>query len=201
MNPIVRDLILKAERLSAVDVFQHEYRRQVLSRQIENAFKKFEAILVPTTPTFPTIQMLNDEPVLANSRLGTFTNFVNFMDWSALAIPAGLREDGLPFGITLIAGPWEEQRMFKLGHQLLSDAPRLLGTTSVKHQEDLPVLPFPSNSMPLAVVGAHLSGFPLNKDDVTGRESHKYYEDSAVLSAVRSANRVICSETWSQTSS
>ncbi|KAJ5378119.1 Urea carboxylase [Penicillium cataractarum] len=164
MNPVVRDIILKAEKFSAVDVFQNEYYRQKLSRYIESVFRKFEAILVPTTPTFPTIQMLEDEPVLANSRLGTYTNFVNFMDWSAVAIPAGFRDDGLPFGITLIAGAWEESRLFKLGCKWLSAGPRLLGATGLEFQESLFAIPSTTDSMKLAVVGAHLSGFPLNED-------------------------------------
>lgn len=167
MDPVVRAIILKAEQFSAVDVFQQKYHRQELSRQIEHAFGAFDAILVPTTPTFPTIEMLKEAPVLANSRLGTYTNFVNFMDWSAVAIPADFRDDGLPFGITLIGGPWEEPRLLELGRQWLSAAPRLLGATGFAYRETLPTLPFTSDSMQLAVVGAHLSGFPLNKDLVS----------------------------------
>ncbi|GAA93298.1 allophanate hydrolase [Aspergillus luchuensis IFO 4308] len=97
MDPVVRAIILKAEQFSAVDVFQQEYYRQELSRQIEHAFGTFDAVLVPTTPTFPTVETLKEAPILANSRLGTYTNFVNFMGWSAVAIPADFREDGLPF--------------------------------------------------------------------------------------------------------
>lgn len=169
MDPVVRGIILKAEQFSAVDVFRNEYRRQELSRQIEQSFGQFDAILVPTTPAFPTMKELEDEPVLANSRLGMYTNFVNFMDWSALAIPVGFRDDGLPFGITLIAGRWEEPRLLDLGRRWLSDAPRLLGATAVEYQETLPALPVAvaSDSMQLAVAGAHLSGFHLNKDLVS----------------------------------
>ncbi|GLA52793.1 hypothetical protein AnigIFM63604_009672 [Aspergillus niger] len=167
MDPVVRAIILKAEQFSAVDVFQQEYYRQELSRQIEHAFGTFDAVLVPTTPTFPTVEMLKEAPILANSRLGTYTNFVNFMGWSAVAIPADFREDGLPFGVTLIAGPWEEPRLFELARQWLSVAPRLLGATGLEYRETLPTSPFTSDSMQLAVVGAHLSGFPLNKDLVS----------------------------------
>lgn len=104
MDPVVRSIIMKAEKYSAADLFACEYHRQDLCREIEQIFGHYDALLVPTTPTFPSVQDLKDEPVVANSQLGTYTNFVNFLDWCALAIPAGWREDGLPFGITLIGG-------------------------------------------------------------------------------------------------
>lgn len=171
MDPVVRSIILKAEKFSAADFFACEYHRRDLSSEIETIFGKYDALLVPTAPTFPSMQDLKDEPVVANSQLGTYTNFVNFLDWSALAIPAGWRGDGLPFGITLIGGAWEETRLLELAQRWMSDAPRLLGATGVEYQElfsgqnsGLTVTP---NFMQLAVVGAHLSGFPLNKDLVS----------------------------------
>ncbi|PYH97865.1 urea carboxylase [Aspergillus ellipticus CBS 707.79] len=164
MDPVVRSIILKAENFTAVNLFKQEYHRQELSREIDQAFGKFDAILVPTTLSFPTMQDLAKEPVIENSRLGTYTNFVNFMDWSALAIPASWRADGLPFSITLIAGPWEEPRLLELSRIWLSDGPRRLGATEVQYQEQKPSPNLSRDSMYLAVVGAHLSGFPLNKD-------------------------------------
>ncbi|KAJ6030275.1 uncharacterized protein N7446_000663 [Penicillium canescens] len=167
MDPVVRSIIMKAEQFSAADLFACEYKRQDLSHEIEQIFGQYDALLVPTAPTFPTMQDLIDEPVAANSQLGRYTNFVNFLDWSALAIPAGWREDGLPFGITLIGGTWEEPRLLKLARRWMSDGPRLLGATGVEYQELCFELPVPVNSMQLAVVGAHLSGFPLNTDLVS----------------------------------
>ncbi|KAL4970889.1 urea carboxylase [Aspergillus stella-maris] len=166
MDLVVRTIIMKAKNFSAVDLFKQEYRRQELSRTIASIFSRFDAILVPTSPAFPTISDLVKEPILENSRLGTYTNFVNFMDWSAIAIPAGFRADGLPFGITLIAGTWEEPRLFNLSRRWLSDSPRRLGATNVEYHDPMFSVPSARDSMKLAVVGAHLSGFPLNKDFV-----------------------------------
>ncbi|KAJ5266602.1 Urea carboxylase [Penicillium angulare] len=167
MDPVVRSIVMKAEKFSAIDLFTSEYRRKDLSREIEGIFGQYDALLVPTAPTFPLMQDLKDEPVKANSQLGTYTNFVNFMDWSALAIPAGWREDGLPFGITLIGEAWEEPRLLALARRWMADAPRLLGATGMKHQEVCFESTATFGSMQLAVVGAHLSGFPLNKDLVS----------------------------------
>ncbi|KAL4955321.1 allophanate hydrolase subunit 2-domain-containing protein [Aspergillus filifer] len=134
---------MKAKNFSAVDLFKHEYRRQELSRTIMSVFSRFDAILVPTTPTFPTISDLVKEPILENSRLGTYTNFVNFMDWSAIARSGGLQR-----------GCW----------RWLSDSPRRLGATNVEYHDPMVSVPAADDSIKLAVVGAHLSGFPLNKD-------------------------------------
>ncbi|RDW81168.1 putative Allophanate hydrolase [Aspergillus mulundensis] len=169
MDPTVRKIIMMAKNFSAADLFKQQYRRQELIRKITSIFSRFDALLVPTSPTFPTIADLAEEPIKENSRLGTYTNFVNFMDWSAIAIPAGWRTDNLPFGITLIAGTWEEPRLLELSRRWLSEAPRRLGATDVEyHEPATPRCPLAaSDSMKLAVVGAHLSGFPLNKDLVT----------------------------------
>ncbi|KAF2012988.1 urea amidolyase [Aaosphaeria arxii CBS 175.79] len=164
MDPVVRGIIMKAEQFTAADVFDNEYRRQDLAREIEQIFGKYDALLVPTAPTFPTMQDLKDEPVLTNSQLGMYTNFVNFLDWSALAIPAGWRKDGLPFGITLIGGAWEEPRLMELARRWMSDSPRTLGATGRTYQEPPRSLPDEVSSIPVAVVGAHLTGFPLNND-------------------------------------
>ncbi|THC99590.1 hypothetical protein EYZ11_000959 [Aspergillus tanneri] len=165
MDPVVRKIILQADNFTASDGFKYEYRRQALRREIEKAFGRYDALLVPTSPTFPTIQEVAKDPIVENSRLGVYTNFVNFMDWTALAIPAGWRDDGLPFGITMIAGPWEEPRLLELGHRWLSGTTRRLGATDIQHQEsEHRSLSGVRDTMPLAVVGAHLSGFPLNGD-------------------------------------
>lgn len=169
MDPTVRGIIETAKKFDAADVFTSEYRRQELTRRIEKAFSDFDLIVVPTTPTFPTIDDVAKQPVLENSILGTYTNFVNFLDWSALAVPAGFRDDGLPFGLTLISTAWQEPKLLALGRQLFVAVDRSLGATGVLHSktETSEVLKGPvayDVSIELAVVGAHLSGFPLNKD-------------------------------------
>ncbi|CRK29111.1 hypothetical protein BN1723_018375, partial [Verticillium longisporum] len=132
MDPTVRTIVLKARGFNAADLFAAEYRRQDLTRDIERAFGEFDAILVPTAPTFPTIEDLEREPIQENAILGTYTNFVNFLDWSALSVPAGFRADGLPFGITLISTMWQEPKLMALAREWLSTAPRPLGATKAE---------------------------------------------------------------------
>ncbi|KAH8898621.1 allophanate hydrolase [Thozetella sp. PMI_491] len=171
MDPVVHGIILKGREFSAADAFASEYRRRELSRQIEEAFSQYDAILVPTTPTFPTIEDVGREPIARNSTLGTYTNFVNFMEWAALSVPAGFRSDDLPFGITFIAGQWKEPLLLHLGRQWVAGESRPLGATGRKHVEPAPaplnLAPALQTTVSLVVVGAHLSGFPLNKDLVS----------------------------------
>ncbi|CZR59444.1 related to DUR1,2-urea amidolyase [Phialocephala subalpina] len=162
MDPVVYAIIHKAQNFSSVDVFEGEYLRRDLMRRIETQFASFDAILTPTTPTFPTLQDLVNEPVMENSRLGTYTNFVNFMDWSALFFPAGFRADGLPFGLTLISAQWEEQKLLHLSRQVLSLGPRRMGYTEVVRREIATQENSATPQTLLAVVGAHCKGLPLN---------------------------------------
>ncbi|KPM40297.1 Urea amidolyase [Neonectria ditissima] len=168
MDPVVRRIVIRAQTLSAADVFKGEYVRQDLTRQIQLAFSDFDGILTPTTPTFPTMEQLLEKPVEENSLLGTYTNFVNFLDWSALSIPAGFRPDGLPFSITLISNNWQEPQLLRWAQQWFAGEVRTLGATGVEHRET-PMVESPARSgyVPVAVVGAHLVGFPLNKDLVS----------------------------------
>ncbi|KAJ3950374.1 uncharacterized protein N0V96_001518 [Colletotrichum fioriniae] len=167
MDPTVREIILKAKDFNAADLFASEYLRQELTREIEDQFGNFDAILVPTSPTFPTIEDLAREPIKENAYLGTYTNFVNFMDWTALAIPAGFRSDGLPFGITLISSTWDEPKLLSLAREWLCTASRPLGATKIERLEtrklDAVAAGEPKTTR-LVVVGAHLTGSPLNKD-------------------------------------
>lgn len=166
MDPVVRGIIQSADKYTAADTFAGEYFRQDLTRQIETTFSKFDALLVPTTPTFPTLAQLVEKPVEENSNLGTYTNFVNFLDWSAISVPAGFRDDGLPFGITLIANTWDEPQLVDLARRWVSGETRRLGATAFEKKEATvsDFSPHSDDTIPVAVVGAHLTGFPLNKD-------------------------------------
>lgn len=154
INTVVKNIVNSGVEGSAVDAFQAEYRRKELVRKIEEIFKDVDALFVPTTPRFPTTADVDDAPVQVNSQLGTYTNFVNLADLTAIALPANMRADGLPFGITIIAPAWHELALTNFAaqwqaHLKLPEAPMILG-----HKKD--------SSVVVAVVGAHLTGMPLN---------------------------------------
>ncbi|WP_454721069.1 MULTISPECIES: allophanate hydrolase [Cupriavidus] len=158
IDPVVAEVIGKADRYSAVDAFRAQYRLADLKREAQALFEQIDVLIVPTAPTHPTIAELRADPIGLNSKLGRYTNFVNLLDLCALAVPCARRTDGLPAGITLIGPAGADHRLAVLGAriQALFD-----DTTAAPGIEDTP-LPFAEPSVTLAVVGAHLRGQPLD---------------------------------------
>lgn len=167
VHPVVRQIVESAGNFSACDAFRSEYRRADLARQITQTLGEFDALVVPTTPSIFTREQLREAPIALNSRLGEFTNFTNLADLSALAVPAGWRGDGLPVGITFIANAGRDETLARIAQEWQSQSGLSLGATgrALPEQVDIEALPTGSSgedSISLAVVGAHLTGMPLN---------------------------------------
>src|SRR5690606_32499786 len=143
------------------DAYRAEYLRAELSRRINSALAGFDALLVPTSPTLRTQAEMDAEPVLFNAQFGTYTNFTNLADLSALALPAGWRDDGLPAGITLIAPAWHDRALASLGTRWQAALGLTLGATGRALPPPV-TAPQAAGSVRVAVVGAHLTGMPLN---------------------------------------
>jgi allophanate hydrolase len=124
-----------------------------------------DALLVPTAPRIYTITEILDDPIALNARLGIYTNFANFADLSALALPAGFRNDGLPAGVTLLAPAWHDRALTFFGRrweQYQAARGATLGATGRGLSAERTAGPPPPGTLRLAVVGAHLRHMPLN---------------------------------------
>ena len=164
IHPVVREIVRNGFNYDACDAYQAEYLRAELSRRINLLLEDFDALLVPTSPTLRRIEEMHAEPILFNAQFGTYTNFTNLADLSALALPAGFRDDGLPAGLTLIAPAWHDQALASLGRRWQASQRLALGATGRFLAQDTPAAvgaPAPG-CVRLAVVGAHLTGMPLN---------------------------------------
>ncbi|MEG1038782.1 MAG: allophanate hydrolase [Pseudomonas sp.] len=161
VDPVVRTIVENGYRYDACDVYRAEYLRAALSRTINQALEGFDALLVPTSPTLRTLAEMQAEPILYNAQFGTYTNFTNLADLSALAIPAGMRADGLPAGITLLAPAWHDHALASLGKRLQATFALPLGSSGRPLPPAAPAHQAPG-SVRVAVVGAHLTGMPLN---------------------------------------
>ncbi len=146
-HPVVEKIILDAEQYSAVDAHRAAYQLEELKRLAEEQWRAVDVLALPTTGTIFTIDEVLREPVRRNTDLGCYTNFVNLMDLAAVAVPAGFRANGLPFGISLIGRAFSDEA--------------LLGLAQVYLGEPATITPAPGCVL-LAVAGAHLSGQPLN---------------------------------------
>lgn len=147
MDPTVAKIILGARKYSAVDTYRSIYKLADLRKLTEAQWPQMDCLLLPTTGTTFTHAQIAEDPIGRNTQLGFYTNFVNLLDLSALAIPAGFRPNGLPFGITLIAPAMAEQSLVSTAQSFLAEPV----------QNDLP-----TGFTEVAVLGAHLSGMPLN---------------------------------------
>ena len=163
IHPVTREITAAGARLTAADTFAALYRLQALRRIAERAFANLDAIVLPTAPTaYSTAQVLAN-PIELNSRLGTYTNFVNLLDLCGLALPAAMRPDGIPFGITLLAPAGKDAMLASIGRVFHADTKLTLGAKSLP-QPALAPLPASAGDgeIAIAVVGAHLSGMALN---------------------------------------
>ena len=163
IHPVTREITAAGAQLTAADTFASLYRLQALRRAAERTFAHFDAMVLPTAPTaYSTAQVLAN-PVELNSRLGTYTNFVNLLDLCGLALPAAMRGDGLPFGITLLAPAGRDAQLASIGRVFHADTKLAMGAKGVM-QPTLAALPAGASGdeIAIAVVGAHLSGMALN---------------------------------------
>jgi len=160
----VRSIIEAGRRYSAADVFEARTRLQALAQQVAPMWHDIDLLLVPTAPTHYTISQMRDDPVRLNRQLGHYTNFVNLLDYAALSVPSALDERGLAHGITLIGPCGSDWRLAQLGARYHAATGLNQGATSEPVSHDIP-LAVPEDGGPwvqVAVVGAHLSGMPLN---------------------------------------
>ncbi|MGX9429006.1 MULTISPECIES: allophanate hydrolase [Bradyrhizobium] len=162
IHPVTREITAAGARLTAAETFAALYRLQALRRVAERAFASMDAIVLPTAPTvYSTAQVLAN-PIELNSRLGTYTNFVNLLDLCGLALPSAMRPDSAPFGITLLAPAGRDALLASIGRVFHADTKLPIGAKSLPQPLLAPLPPSSGEDIPIAVVGAHLSGMALN---------------------------------------
>ena len=162
IHPVTREITAAGSRLTAAETFSALYRLQALRKIAERAFSTMDAIVLPTAPTvYSTAQVLAN-PIELNSRLGTYTNFVNLLDLCGLALPAAMRADDIPFGITLLAPAGNDALLASIGRAFHADTKLKMGAKGLTQPPLAPLRASPGDDLAIAVVGAHLSGMALN---------------------------------------
>jgi len=168
MDPTVRGIIGGATKYSAVEGFRAQYELERLRKRTGAEWTKMDVMLLPTTGTIYRKAEVEAEPVQLNTNLGYYTNFVNLLDLSAVAVPAGFRSNGLPFGVSFIGPAFADYALLELASRLHCAQTLPLGAT---HDTTALIRPLAGGSdacVQVAVVGAHLTGQPLNHE-LTGR--------------------------------
>ncbi|CAB3767145.1 allophanate hydrolase [Paraburkholderia solisilvae] len=125
LHPVIRTIIGGAAKWSAADLFTAQDRLAELRMRADTVWQHIDAILMPTSATTATVDELEADPIRVNSRFGYYTNFVNLLDLSALAVPAGRctvgAHSGLPFGVTFVGRAHEDAALLQLAYAWLGE--------------------------------------------------------------------------------
>ena len=163
MDPTVRAIIAGARGYTAADAFEGHYRLAGLAHEADAQWAHMDVFLLPTAPAQYTVAEVTADPIALNRRLGRYTNFVNLLDTCAVAVPAGFRGNGLSFGVTLVAPAFSDRALGAMAERL-----HLAGDFGMGAGRDaaLPQVLTDATEdwISLFVVGAHLSGMPLNPE-------------------------------------
>ena len=164
MDPTVRAIVADGKNYSAADLFAAIDALELAKKKAASLWDRFDVLVVPTAPTIYRIDQLQDDPVTLNRNLGTYTNFVNLLDMAAIAVPSSMRSDGLPFGITLIGPAGSDLRLADLAQRYHHATGLTAGATghALPPARTLAGGASKATTISVAVVGAHLSGLPLN---------------------------------------
>jgi allophanate hydrolase len=181
VHAVTRQLILASNTLTAADAFRSLHRLADAKRAATEAWGDIDVLVTPTAGTIYKIADVDWDPIRLNTNLGFYTNFVNFLDLAGVAVPAGFRDDGLPFGITLVGRAWGDESLLRLAdrfHRVSVDHAGALGAALPAAAEPPITLAGGSaggasqsvsaanaqdaQSIPVAVCGAHMEGLPLN---------------------------------------
>ena len=145
-----------------IDAFDAFHQLAAARRAAEpSCFADYDALLLPTAPFCPTLAEVAADPIGVNSRLGTFTNFVNLCDLAAFAVPAGFDANGLPVGVTLLGPAWSEGRLAALADRMHRAFDRV-GATHIAAAAGRTPDALAADETALFCIGAHMSGLPLN---------------------------------------
>lgn len=162
MLEVTRKVIARGANVTAAATFEGFYELQRLRALSEATWAKVDLLLLPTTGTIYTKAQVAADPVQLNTNLGYYTNFVNLLDLCGIAIPAGFRANGLPGGVTLMAPAGADEDVLAIAGRLQQQLNLPLGATGHPLPSSNRPEPAPKNWIELAVMGAHLSGLPLN---------------------------------------
>jgi len=169
--PPVRSIIEGGRQKTAADAYAAAYRLKALKRQCDAVWQQVDCLLTPTAGTVYRIDEMQADPIRLNSNLGYYTNFMNLLDYAAVAVPAGLQAQGpatgLPWGVTLAAPAFQDVPLLRLADRFHRAQPLTIGATSTALARTpaigaLPQGALSAGTVKVAVCGAHLSGLPLN---------------------------------------
>jgi allophanate hydrolase len=162
MFPVVREIIAEGKAPSATALFQAQYRLSELKGLCDRQLEAVDCMLTPTAGGCFSIEQMQAQPVLHNSQLGYYTNFMNLLDLSAIAVPTAMTAKGLPFGITLVGGAFHDRALLSIAQRIHKDSGLQSGASQFELTYGTSQPVGDTEQIDVVVCGAHLKGLPLN---------------------------------------
>ncbi|MCG7993253.1 MAG: allophanate hydrolase [Candidatus Thiodiazotropha lotti] len=160
--PVVREIIEPGKALQAGSLFEAQYRLSGLKAICNRQLATVDCLLTPTAGTCFTIEQMLEEPILRNSQLGYYTNFMNLLDLASVAVPTQMTTSGLPFGITLVGDAFTDRALLSIAKRIHRQFELKIGASQYELQSTAQPSVGDYNKIDVVVCGAHLQGLPLN---------------------------------------
>ena len=92
--------------------------RQLIKKDFDDAYKKVDAILTPSTPSsaFKIAEKTNDPVSMYLNDI--FTVPVNLAGLPGISLPAGVDKNGYPLGLQIIGKPFDEQSILNIAYSM-----------------------------------------------------------------------------------
>ncbi|MEW8269408.1 MAG: allophanate hydrolase [Candidatus Thiodiazotropha taylori] len=162
LYPVVREIIEPGKSLQASSLFKAQYRLSGLKAVCDRQLAAVDCLLTPTAGTCFTIEQMLEEPILRNSQLGYYTNFMNLLDLASVAVPTQMTASGLPFGITLVGDAFTDRALLSIAKRIHRQFELNLGASQYELQSASQPAVGDHSEIDVVVCGAHLQGLPLN---------------------------------------
>lgn len=183
--PVIKTIVGAGDKPKAIDAFAAQYKLQACAQKAKSEMAKVDVIVTPTNGTaYTTEQVLND-PIALNSNLGYYTNYMNLLDFAAVAIPHGFKSSGIGCGLTLFSHAFSDKSLLGIGARWQNIFKLKAGESSAFYQQGCNIALPSANTVDVVVCGAHLEGLPLNwqltergaelKQATTTSENYKLY--------------------------
>jgi allophanate hydrolase len=130
--PVTRAIISAGRLIPATEAFMGQHRLAELKRATDEVWQSVDVLVTPTAGTIYTIAAVEQDPIALNANLALYTNFTNLLDLASVAVPAGFRNDGLPFGISLSGPAWSDGSLLALAGRFQPLANRTLGALALE---------------------------------------------------------------------
>jgi allophanate hydrolase len=159
---VTRSIIIQGKDKLASDLFSAQYKLQACKQITDSLLQDYDFMLTPTAGTHYTLEEVRQNPVQLNSNLGYYTNYMNLLDYASIAVPTGLTDTGMPFGVTLVSFAFTDMHLLAYAQSLHHSQSHTLGATdwALPEVEQQPVVD--ETVTQIVVCGAHMQGLPLN---------------------------------------